>query len=153
MQRQKIFFMFLILLSAASAAFFTVQMAEGVYNFLKMREKTSGRALRWEIREVKGKFPLTCYYSFEANGAVWQGRAVLPKPWHLNEMSATAALREKAKEELLVWFDPNRPEKSTLERQFPSGPLSKALLSLCILVYFIILGRSNLSMARMSIRS
>jgi hypothetical protein len=153
MQRQKIFFMFLILFSAVSAAFFTVQTGLAVYDFLTIREKTSGLALRWEIKEVKGKFPLTCYYSFEANGSIWQGHAVLPKPWHLNEMSATAGLREKAKEDLLVWFDPKRPEKSTLERKFPSGLLSRAALSLSVLIYFIVFGRFTLSMARMSIRS
>ena len=159
MQRQKIFFIFLISLGAAVAAFFSIQSAEAIYGFLTLKKEARGRAEKWEIKEENGKFPLTCYYFFEANGATWQGRSVLAKPWHLNETSAIEALKVKAKEDLIVWFNPNRPDKSTLERKFPTSLLIRTCLSYGVLLYFLFLFRNyakglfTFSMSRKSILS
>src|SRR5690242_3368579 len=118
MKRPKIFFITLILLAAPTGGYFSMRTTVAPSDCCPCPERAEARISRWEIKEMKGKFPIKGYYSFEAKGTVWQGATQLGEPWHLNEASAVAALQEKAKQSWAVWFNPNNPSKSSLEKTF-----------------------------------
>ncbi len=63
------------------------------------------------------------------------------EPWHLNEASALHAVREKAKENWTVWFNPNAPLKSSLEKVFPLGLFVRTFICYGVLIYFVIIFR------------
>ena len=141
MQRQKIFFFSLVLLSLLSAGYFTVRTANAFFDFFQLKENAPARILRWEIKETNGKFPLKAYYSFDANGSVWHGTTQLAAPWHLNEAAAIASLQERAQQNWAVWFNPKNPSKSSLEKEFPTGFLIRTLVCYGVIVYFILVFR------------
>lgn len=141
MLRQKIFFISLVFLSVLSAGYFTIRTGGALLDFFQFKESAEAHVLRWEIRETSGKFPLKAYYSFETNGRVWQGATQLAEPWHLNEAAAIAALQEKAKDNWVVWFNPNNPSRSSLENEFPSGLVLRTLVCYGVIAYFILFFR------------
>jgi hypothetical protein len=141
MQRQKIFFICLVFLGLLPASYFSFCTAGALIDFFTFKQAAFAHISRWEIKEAKGKFPLTGYYSFEVNGRVWHGATRLAGPWHLNEASAVAALQEKAKANWVVWFNPNDPSKSSLENSFPSGVLVRTLICYSVILYFILFFR------------
>lgn len=141
MQLQKIFFMVLVLLGLGTGGYFAIRATGALFDYIVLKESADARVLRWEIKEMKGKFPLTASYSFEAKGAVWQGVTRLGEPWHLSEGAAVSALKGKAKEKWTVWFNPDYPEHSTLERSFPTGFILRTVIAFAVVGYFIIIFR------------
>ncbi len=141
MKRQKIFFIILVLLGALTGGYFSIRTTGALFDFFTFTERAEARISRWEIKEMKGKFPIKSYYSFEAKGAIWHGATQLGEPWHLNEASAVAALQEKAKQSWAAWFNPNDPSKSSLEKAFPSGLLVRTLICYGVFAYFILFFR------------
>jgi len=141
MQRQKIFFICLVLLGALPAGYFSIRTLGSLASFFTLKGAAPARISRWEVKETNGKFPLKGYYSFESDGVVWYGATRLEEPWHHNEASAVAALQAKAKANWIVWFNPMDPSHSSLEKRFPSGLLIRTLLCYGVIFYFIFLFR------------
>jgi hypothetical protein len=141
MQRQKIFFIILVLLGSLSAGYFSIRSAGALFDFIMLKERAEAHITRWEIKETKGKFPLKGYYSFEAKGHVWKGVTLLTEPWYLNEASAVSALQEKAKQKWTVWYCSNNPSQSSLEKEFPSGLVVRTLVCYGVFAYFILFFR------------
>ncbi len=141
MRRQKIFFICLAVLASLPAGYFSFRTSRALIDFFTFKEAAPALISRWEIKETKGKFPLKAYYSFEANGNVWQGATRVSDPWNLNEASAVLSLQKKAKENWTVWFNPNDPSRSTLEKKFPSGLLVRTSICYGVILYFILFFR------------
>jgi len=143
MQRQHLFFFFLLLLGAGSAAYFSVRFMGAVLKYCALKQSGEAHILRWEVKEESGKFPIYGYYYFEAGDASWPGSTRLGEPWHLNENSAVAALKERAKERWTVWFNPQNPSESTLERFFPVGLLIRMIICYIVFSYFVLFVRRS----------
>ncbi len=141
MPRQKIFFICLVFLASLTAGYFSFRTSLALIDFFTFKESAPAFISHWEIKETKGKFPLKAYYSFEANGNVWQGATRVSGPWDLNEAAAVASLQKKAKETWTAWFNPNDPSKSTLEKEFPSGLLVRTSICYGVILYFILFFR------------
>src|SRR5579871_1775525 len=141
MEKQKIFFIFLVFLGSLCAGYFSLRAASALFDFFTFKESTLASITRWEIKETGGKFPLTAYYSFEAQGNIWKGATRLKEPWHLNEASAIIDLQEKAKQSWVVWFNPDHPSKSSLIKEFPTSLVIRTFLCCIVFVYFILFFR------------
>lgn len=138
MRKQKIFFITLVLLGSLCAGYFSLCVARALFNFFAFKERAPATITRWEVKETGGKFPLTGYYSFEVKGKVWEGATRFREPWHLNEASAVSALKEMARQNWVVWFNPSRPSQSSLEREFPVGLIVRTLVCYSVFAYFIL---------------
>lgn len=141
MRRQSALLSFLILLGAAVSVYFSCRLAAPLLSYCHLTSQSEARIVRWEVNEIEGKFALKASYVFDAQGIVYSGASTLKRPWHLNEASAVAALKEKARLKWIVWFDPSKPTQSALEKEFPAGLMIRTLLSYSVLVYFIIIIR------------
>ncbi|HSX37721.1 MAG TPA: hypothetical protein VLE95_02695 [Chlamydiales bacterium] len=139
MRRQNIFFILLLLSGGLIAGYFSLKSASSCFDFFTFKQSAPARILKWEINEVKGKFPIQASYVFEFGGKMWHGKARLSKPWHLNEAAARAFLQKIAKREWVVWFNPDHPQKSGLEKLFPTGLLVRTFICYAVLVYFTFL--------------
>ena len=128
----------LVLLGALTGGYFSIRTTGALFDFFTFTERAEARISRWEIKEMKGKFPIKSYYSFEAKGIVWHGATQLGEPWHLNEASAVADLQGEANQSWAVWFNRNDPSKSPLEETFPSGLLVRTLICYGVFAYFIL---------------
>jgi hypothetical protein len=137
MRRKKFFFIFLILLATLVAAYFSFQTASACFDFYTFKQSAPAQMTKWEIQEVRGKFPIKAHYFFEYHGNIWHGQTRFAKPWHLNELAALSVLEKMAKQNWVVWFHPNDPQKSSLEKIFPTGLFFRTLLCYGVVVYFL----------------
>jgi len=136
--RQKLAFpALLILLGVAVSGYFSYRLAASFFAYFPLVAQTEAHIVRWEVKEIGGKFALKALYSFEAQEKNWSGASVLAKPWHLNEAAAIAVLKERARQKWIVWFNPDKPMQSSLEREFPTELIFRTLLCYAVLVYFI----------------
>jgi hypothetical protein len=143
MQKQKIFFSFLFILALSIGGYFSLHSFVVLKEYFSLRETVPANLNRWEIQEIKGKFPLKAYYSFETQGSKWEGSYRFKEPWYLNEPSAIAALKEEAKKKWRVWFNPNNPNRSSLEKLFPTGLVIRTVTCYGVLVYFFFIFRKS----------
>ncbi len=141
MRRKLALSSFLILLGAVVSGYFSYHSAASLLTYFHLASQTEARIVRWEVNEIEGKFALKAMYLFEAQNKVCSGASTLAKPWHLNEASAIAALKEKARLKWIVWFNPDNPAQSSLEKEFPAGLMVRTLLCYFVLVYFIVIIR------------
>ncbi len=139
MLQQNVFFLFLLGLGVLVCTYFSIETATSLSHYFALKASAPAHILRWEIKEVKGKFPITAHYSFQTQDTIWQGASTLSKPWHLNEMAAATAVKTKAKEKLNVFFSPQNPLKSGLEKIFPTNLMIRTILCYAVLGYFFIL--------------
>src|SRR5271170_2177594 len=104
---QKLLFpAFLLLLGAAVSGYFSYRLASSLFAYCPLVSQAEAHIVRWEVKEMGGEFALKAAYSFEAQEKNWSGASILAKPWHLNEASAIAALKDRAKHKWTVWFNP-----------------------------------------------
>lgn len=97
------------------------------------------RISSWQVEEVSGKFPICANFSFDFREKSYNGRWVFSEPLHLNEPSAVGAIKEMARQSWVVFFSPNNPSQSALEREFPKGLCLRAFLCYAVLAYFVFL--------------
>src|SRR3990167_6430839 len=136
MRTQKAFIFSLLIFGLAISGYFSFLLVETLFEYYPLKKQAETRISRWEIKEMEGSFALKAFYSFETQGKIWNGTTLLSKPWYLNEPSALLALKGKAKEEWLAWFNPKNPEHSSLEKVFPIGLLVRVLICYGVFIYF-----------------
>lgn len=134
---KKKFFSFLILLGLSVSGYFSIQTLRAIYKYYSLAEQAEARIFRWEIHEKHGKFPITAFYSFKVQDKMWTGETQLTEPLHLNETSATLALRSISKQPWTVWFRSKNPKSSSIEHIFPTGLLFRTFLGYAVTCYFI----------------
>ncbi len=134
--RKKIFSISFLCLSGAFALYFFFGSIGELSTYQSLKQQTPGKIFQWDIRESKEKFPITALYRFEAQGKVWQGAHRFGPPWDLNQEAAVHRLTILAKQPKMVWFDPQRPSHSSLEKNFPYNSLFRFAVSLGVFLYF-----------------
>lgn len=133
--------LFLIFSSASAALYFSLQLASVLFLYCSLTSALPAQIRSWQVQEADGKFSIRANYSFDFKGRPWDGSWVFPKPWHLNEPSAIAKLKELAQESWEARFCPSDPSCNALQREFPLGLCIRTLTCYGILVYFIFLSR------------
>ncbi len=125
--------------AALVTLYFTFLLLKEMFDFFPLKAAASAHISQWEVEEVKGKFALRGVYVFQVQGKNWQGSSRLLPPYYWNEPSALAALKVKAKESWTVWYNPNHPDHSALQKSFPSGLLFRTLVCYSVLIYFFVM--------------
>ena len=143
----------LVLISAVAliSLYFSFQLSVQLFSCVPLAVQAPARVSQWEIEEVKGKFALKAFYSFEAQNKIWKGSCRFNPPYFWNEPSAMAALKAKAKEPVSAWYNPNNPSHSSLEKRFPSSLLFRTIICYGVLIYFFFVRRkfqNNLNIIR-----
>ncbi len=130
--------LFLIGVSAITLHF-TIRFGLECARYFSLQNQTKARISQWEIVEIKDRFALKAAYGFESQEKTWQGVHTLRPPYYLNEVAALSALKEKARGNWTVWYHPQNPRISTLEKNFPTGLLIRSAVCYGVLAYFIYL--------------
>ena len=127
--------LFFIIGVCAITLHFSVLLGIEVFRYFSLKERAPARISQWEIIEVKNRFAIKANFSFNDR----QGEFTLLPPYYLNEFAALAALKEKAKQDWTVWYNPKNPQISALQKSFPVGLLVKALICYGVIIYFFCL--------------
>lgn len=124
---------------AAISLHFSIRFGSEALQFFLLRGEARAQISQWEIVPIHDRFALKASYGFESQKKTWHGSFILSPPYHLNEPAALSALKAKAKQNWTVWYNPNNPANSALEKHFPVGLLIRALVSYAVLSYFFYL--------------
>ena len=137
MQRKIAFLVFLVLLGACASGYFTWSLTDSLCNYFPLSARANAQVTAWEVKEIDQKFAIRAIYSFSCRGKIWTGASFLQGPRYLNEDAAVTSLRERVKQaSWMVWFNPDKPVQSSLEKTFPWNLLLRTILCYCVLVYF-----------------
>jgi hypothetical protein len=135
----------LLFIGAALIAFyFSSLLALSFWGYFPLSAEAKANVFQWEVVEIKEKYPIKATYSFEANGKIWKNSFIFSQPWSWNQPSAIILLKEKAKQPWSVWYSPNNPALSALEKSFPYNLFFRTLVCYAVLIYFALLYRKFL---------
>lgn len=133
---EKTFRIFLVVGSGSVALIFWVLALSVLAKNLPLEPLAEAQILGWEVEEVRSdRFALRARYSYDYNGKSYVG-STLFEPVYLNEISAISGLKKAAACSWPVWLNPSRPERSSLEKLFPSVLLVRAVVATIVLFYF-----------------
>lgn len=130
--------------AALIALYFSISLGVAFWGYFPLSKEANANVFQWEVLEIKEKYPIKATYSFEANGKKWKNSFILPQPWSWNQASAIILLKEKAKQSWRVWYNPNNPTQSALEKHFPYNLFFRTVVCCAVLVYFGLLYRKFL---------
>lgn len=107
------------------------------YHYLRLTARMQAQIDQWKvIKKSSSSYPLRATYHFEIQDKTYQNSSVLLPPHHLNRPSAEKALSQLEKKAWHVWYDPQNPSISSLEKRFPAKKIVYALIALGITLYF-----------------
>ncbi|HSW72850.1 MAG TPA: hypothetical protein VLG44_05535 [Chlamydiales bacterium] len=140
----KIFWTALFLITALMGVYFTFVFGKDFFEYISYNSRVPAKILEWQVREMKnGKFAVAAKFSYQINENSYVGLTVIKDRHFLNDYAAMHAVKNKeiALEEA-AWVSPHSPEKSTLQRRFPTNLLIKLLIVYGVISYFSFLKTS-----------
>ncbi len=129
----------LILVVVLSYSAFTFYQ---VFNHYRLSQATSPSSIQWTLhKQAEDDYRLKSNYRFDWKGNSYTGQLEQSQEY-LNEWAGQEALLKAKKKEFLVWFDPENPNFSTLNKDFPIKYSIYTILLWLLFIYFIWLGNS-----------
>jgi hypothetical protein len=122
----------------AIVCYFSFLFANNFWDYFSLSQQGKATVFQWEIIQKGEKYPIQASYSFSVGKQKYKNSFIFKKPWSWNELSALALLKEKAKKEWTVFYNPNNPSQSSLENSFPYSILFRTLICYTVFVYFIL---------------
>ncbi|MGK5594795.1 MAG: hypothetical protein ACSNEK_05485 [Parachlamydiaceae bacterium] len=127
----------LIFVITAIVLFYVGNAFYKVYQYNRLKETTSVTEISWRVKpESDEHYYLEASYSYLVEGKAYQGETVLAGSPYRNAWAANQALKEISPQYHYVWYDPDTPSFSNLEKNFPSKAVIYAAIMFVILNYF-----------------
>jgi hypothetical protein len=109
------------------------------YAHLKILTTTS--SIQWEAEEhAEDRFILKANYIFVYKGKFYHGSTSLEDTAYRNLWAAEKTIKELTNSNLKVWFDPENPNHSSLQKKFPLKESIYAAFLWGLILYFLWLG-------------
>jgi hypothetical protein len=138
-ERKTIYGIF-IAISALMSLYLWVMAIRVVFSNFLLDAQCPARVIQWEVQECgSDRFALCAHYSFHVDTAVYHGQTLFEKSTYLNPSAAMTALKLEAAMPKTAWYHRKDPARSSLEKQFPTNLLIRAIVSSLIAVYFVFL--------------
>lgn len=112
-----------------------------IYSYDRLSMKTSPSTLDLEVVDNgSGRYYYVGNYSITVNDEVYKGREQLKQPIFRNRAAAVALMPEYRNDPWTVWYSPQNPLHSTLQKSYPFKELTYGLGLIALLCYFLWLG-------------
>lgn len=109
------------------------------WNYQRLGTCVPGHVEKIEVRSKGSKYALEASYSYKFREKTYEKKMVLPKPFHLNRVSAEKAATRLAGMQWQVYLDSSAPHLSSLDPQFPLKAVLYGLCSVGVFLYFLYL--------------
>jgi len=130
-----------LFVAAAIALWFTITAVYHYYSYKNLNTQTLTSSLQWEVEEKSEEaFVLKAFYQFEFQGKSYPGNTVFEDTPYRNQWAAEEAIKEISNQNLKVWFDPQDPQHSSLQKKFPYKDSVYAIMLWGLILYFFWLG-------------
>lgn len=133
-----------ILLSILSilVVVFTSLLTIDLYSYQKLREKVPLEDLDASVRKIgPSKYGLEVNYSYQVQGMDYCRHQILKNKNYKNIWLANQAVESMRRGETPVWYNPQEPQKGSLDKAFPFSRLLSTAVLLSIFLYFCLLSR------------
>lgn len=128
----------LTLLSGGIALYFLVIALFHLGGYFSLEARAPATVQQWSvIKKSSSAFAIEAVYTFEAQGKTVTGQTIFSKPHHLNHPSAERHIEIFSTRPWSVWYSPQDPMHSSLEKTFPTKKLVYALMALGVFGYFL----------------
>lgn len=137
-----------VLLSAALFVAFWVgfQATSAIWDYFRLSGKAVATLREVKVKEISdSEYAVKMGYIYSFQGKLFKGSCLLSKPYHLNRPSAEQAAQKAAKQSWVVYYDPQRPRKSSLEHLFPYKEAIYALVAIGVVGHLFIVGEQGLT--------
>jgi len=132
----------LIFLSGAIALFFMAKVSYELWRYGRLSARALAEVKEWSVQECsESKCLLQATYTFTVDQVCYAGKATFQEPVYLNLPSAQKAAVASQKLTWYVWYQPNFPKNSSLQRTFPFKTLVHMFLTLGVFGYFCVISR------------
>jgi hypothetical protein len=136
----------LLVLSLGITSWYGFKCINQFYNYQRLSTVTRANVGAWGIEQVKeGQYSVYAKYGYQANGSSFFGKTVFKQVVFPNELAAKEYLNDWKQQSWDVYYDPNQPKHSTLQRNFPVKPGIHFFIGLAVTGYFVYLRRYVLS--------
>jgi hypothetical protein len=134
----------LALLSALIGIFLGSQAVGRVWTNYQLSQSTSGQVESWEVRQTgSDRFAVWAHYSYQLGEQKFEGADYLDRDTYRNPWTAERILEREPPNEVLVFHQASRPERSALGKQPVRQKGVMALMALALSLYFLWIGRSQ----------
>ncbi len=141
MQRNPVWLGFLTII-AIIAGWFINQAVVDVLDYQALSKQAPVEVTEWRVIEVnESHFIPEATYRFTVGKEIYEGATGFELRSFRNEMSCLEDLARLKEKEWTVWYDPEDPNHSALDKWFPLSSAISGGFMLAIFGYFIWLGR------------
>lgn len=147
MHANKIWLAFLAAITLAVVVF-SWDALQQMRRYYFLQQKTSLTSTEWGLVKINEEsYRVGVEFSFVHQGKTYRGLEHFQKPLYPNPWAAAHGMKERETETQEVWFYPNNPKISSLEKKFPLKELLSAVVLLGLWLYFVQLGFSMRSVS------
>ena len=130
----------LVFISGAIALWYCSNAVLGAWDYLKLSAKTEAHVRCWEIHEENASsYAILAEYVYEVKEQPYKGKTLFQAPFYLNRPAAEAGIEKLKTFTWEVWYNPQAPKQSSLQRIFPFKTAVYAFLTLGVFLYFFVL--------------
>ena len=120
---------------------YTVAALYSYYFYSHLSIEKNALAIEWKVEKKSDDiYFLNAFYRFDFEGKVYFGNRVLTEEPYRNTWAAQEAIKEFTDRQWKVWFDPQNPARSSLQKTFPFKECLSAVFLWGLLFYFLWLG-------------
>lgn len=131
-------FLFVIIVIAL---WYTITAIYLYFSYAHLKTQTTTSSIQWETEEhAEDSVVMAANYTFEYKGKSYPGRTSLEETPYRSQWAAEEAIKELAHSNRKVWFDPENPNRSSLQKKFPFKESIYAAFLWGIILYFLWLG-------------
>ena len=138
---KNIFWQAFLVIVFASTLWYSGIALYDYYSYSQLKVQTSPSNIEWSIEEVKDEyFVAKGNYHFNFKGNSYTGTSALTDDAYRNRWAAEQGLKELSTLKPKIWFDPQNPQHSSLQKKFPLKECISAIFLWGLTFYFLWLG-------------
>ena len=126
----------LLILSGAGALWWGTSTGIALWHYWQIPTEIPAQATHYEVVPRGSKYALEVSYTYVYQGRTFSGKTLLAKPYHLNRTAAMDAKESMEGMEWTAWVNPQHPEISSIQKNFPFKKTLYAVIVLGIFLYF-----------------
>ncbi len=141
MHRNPVWIGFLTIIAIITAWFIT-QAVDDLIDYQALSKQTPVDQVAWEVKKLsESHYVPRATYNFYVEGDSFNSSTTLDLRSFRNEYGVREDIKKLREREWNVWYDPDNPSHSALDKWFPLSSALSGGFMLAIFLYFIWLGR------------
>jgi hypothetical protein len=143
------FLIFFLGLWLAVFIYFAYPVAKQAYRNAPLTATVEPKSAHWQVREIHDeKWQFQVDYTYEIDGRLFEKQELFQGYSYRNPYAAKETLQEIIPEYPVVWYSPDKPENSSMEKFFPKKQATYSVIVFMLFVYFI--GGANLILKKIN---